>query len=121
MIVQDVLGVMYTQAAARDRGWLLGVLDAVTWIFAIATINISVTALQGHDTGLKVAVIVLVTAANFFGSKLGQVIGTRFIKPIPDPLVKILLDKKIITLSDWAATQPQKNRHIKALLEREAS
>jgi len=113
MVFQDCLGVMMVQAEARDRGWLAGALDACGWLFGIATTTISVSALQGHDTGLKIAVIVAVSAANILGSKLGQMIGTRFIKPIPNPLIKILINKGVITEADWMATQPAKNRYVR--------
>ena len=95
MVVQDVVGVCLVQAEARDRGWLSGALDAVGWLFAIATTSISVTALQGHDTGLKVALVGAVTAANVFGSTLGQVIGKRYIKPLPSPL-----EARMVALED---------------------
>lgn len=86
MVFQDVLGTCLTQAQARDRAVLSGWLDTVAWGAAIATTSISVTALQGHNTGLKVAVIAGVSAANFCGSWLGTIIGKRYIKPLPSAL-----------------------------------
>jgi len=112
MVVQDCLAVMMVQAEARDRGWTAGFLDAAGWMFGIATTTISVTALQGHSTGLKIAVVIAVTAANIIGSKTGQVIGTRYIKPLPNPLVQLLIDKDIITETEWLSTQHPKNKHV---------
>jgi len=75
MVVTDVL----VQAEARNRGWLAGWMDTAQWIVGITTTTITVTALQGHDMTEKVAVVVLVSAANLFGTKLGQMIGQRYV------------------------------------------
>lgn len=80
MVVQDILGVLMVQAEARNRGWLTGTFDSLGWLAAIFTTTLSVTALQGHDTTLKVVVVAAVTAANFAGSLIGVAIGKRFIK-----------------------------------------
>jgi hypothetical protein len=80
MLIQDILGTLLVQAEARNRALLSAALDAVGWGAAIATTTISVSALQGHDLGLKVLVIVAVTAANIVGSWAGVVIGKRFIR-----------------------------------------
>ena len=79
MVVTDVLGVVMVQAEARNRGWLAGWMDTAQWIVGITTTTITVTALQGHDMTEKVAVVVLVSAANLFGTKLGQMIGQRYV------------------------------------------
>lgn len=79
MVVTDVLGVIMVMAEARNRGWLAGWMDTAQWIVGITTTTITVTALQGHSTSEKVLVVVLVSAANLFGTKLGQVIGHRFV------------------------------------------
>ena len=80
MVCQDVMGTLMVMAEARSRGWLAGVFDSAMWLFGIATTTISVTALQGHSTSEKVAVLVLVTAANLVGSRLGVYMGNRFVK-----------------------------------------
>lgn len=79
MVVTDVLGTVMVMAEARNRGWLAGWCDTAQWIVGIATTTISVTALQGHSLSTKVWVVVLVSAANLFGTKLGQLIGKRFV------------------------------------------
>ncbi len=79
MVITDVLGVVMVMAEAHGRGWLAGWMDTAQWLVGITTTTITVTALQGHDFSEKVAVVVLVSAANLFGTKLGQVIGSRFV------------------------------------------
>lgn len=80
MVIQDVFGVLLTQAQARNHGWLAGTFDSLQWGAAIVTTTVSVTALQGHDLPFKVAVIAAVTVANFAGALLGVALGKRFIK-----------------------------------------
>lgn len=80
MVAQDVLATILVQAEARNRKVLAGCMDSLQWGFGIATTAISVTALQGHDTGEKVAVVIAVTAANFIGTFVGTAIGERFVK-----------------------------------------
>ena len=75
MVAQDVLGSVMVMAEAGNRGWLAGFMDTLGWYVAIATTTISVTALQGHNTTEKVLVLVLVGAANLFGTKLGVASG----------------------------------------------
>lgn len=75
MAVTDVLGACMVMAEAAERGWLAGFLDMAGWYVSIATTTISVTALQGHDTAEKVAVLILVGAANLLGTRLGVLTG----------------------------------------------
>jgi hypothetical protein len=77
MVVTDVLGVIMVQAEAANRGWLAGLMDSLGWLFSIATTTISVTALSGHSMEKKILVVSFVTAANFLGTKLGQIMGQR--------------------------------------------
>ncbi len=79
MVVTDILGVVMVQAEARNRGWLAGWMDTAAWLVGITTTTLTVTTLQGHSTVDKVAMVTLVSAANLFGTKLGQVIGARFV------------------------------------------
>ena len=80
MVVQDILAVLLTDAEARNRGWLAGILDSAVWLFAIATTTIAVTALQGHSLAGKVELVVFVSVANLIGMRLGVWIGKRYIK-----------------------------------------
>ena len=66
-------------AENRGHGWIAGWLSAVTWCVNITGITIAVTALQGHSFWLKTAVILAALVANFFGAKLGQVAGQRYV------------------------------------------
>lgn len=80
MLIQDIIAVPLTQAEARNRAHLAGVLDTLGWLVAIATTFISVDTLQGHDMTRKIAVIVVVSAANYIGTLVGVRIGKRFVK-----------------------------------------
>jgi hypothetical protein len=82
MVCQDILAVCMCQAENRGRGWAAGVLDAASWIAALVTYHYSLNSVNGHNSSLKVAVILAVTAANVIGSKSGQYVGDRF---FPDP------------------------------------
>ena len=79
MLFTDVLGTVMVIAEAHEQGWLAGWMDTAQWLVGITTTTITVTALQGHNLNQKIAVIVLVSAANLFGTKLGQMIGSRFV------------------------------------------
>jgi hypothetical protein len=80
MFTQDVLAVCLVQAEARNRAGLAALLDAVMWGAAITTTSISVTTLQGHSLGHKVAVVAAVSAANLAGSWTGVMVGKRLIR-----------------------------------------
>ena len=80
MVAQDVLAVCMTQAEARNKGLLAGLLDAGMFLFALATYHLSLNALNGHSMTEKIIVIGAVTAANILGSLLGVKIGKRWIK-----------------------------------------
>ncbi len=79
MAVTDVLGVVLVQAEAKNRGWLAGIMDASQWGVGITTTTLSVTAFQGHSLSEKVLVGGFVTLANVLGTKLGQLIGKRYV------------------------------------------
>ena len=80
MVVTDILGVMLVQAEARNHGWMAGSLDAAQWIPGIICSEVTITILQGHSWTGKALVILSVSAANIFGTKLGQLFGTKYIK-----------------------------------------
>jgi hypothetical protein len=83
MVASDVLATIMVQAEAANRGWLAGAMDTAGWYVGITTTTISVTTLNGNNTDAKVAVLVLVGAANLFGTKLGQVTGQRLLRRFP--------------------------------------
>jgi hypothetical protein len=83
MVATDVLGTVMVMAEAKERGWLAGIMDCLGWYVSILTTTISVTSLQGHDTTQKVWVLVLVGAANIFGTKLGVVTGRALMRRYP--------------------------------------
>lgn len=80
MLVQNILGVLMTQAEARNKGWLTGILDSLGWIAAIVTTSITISALDGHSLSLKIWMITGVTLANLFGSLWGVWLGRKFIR-----------------------------------------
>ena len=79
MAVQDVLSTVMVMAEAKNRGWLAGIMDGLCWIVGITTTTISINALNGHSLSTKIAVIALVTLANVFGTKAGQLVGQRYV------------------------------------------
>jgi choline-glycine betaine transporter len=79
MVVSDVLSVVLVQAEARNKANLSGVMDTLGWGASIIVTFATLHALGGTDMALKVAVIVAVSAANYFGSWWGVVIGKRFV------------------------------------------
>ena len=80
MFLQDLIAVPLTQAEARNRAHLAGLLDTIGWLVAITTTFLSVDTLQGHDFSKKVGVVVGVSLANYFGTVLGTKLGKRFVK-----------------------------------------
>jgi hypothetical protein len=80
MVVQDVIGTAQTQAAARNRATLTGLLDVFGWLVTISTTTIGVNALDSRDLVAKAVIISVISAANFIGSAGGVKIGARFIK-----------------------------------------
>ena len=80
MLLQDLIAVPLTQAEARNRAHLAGLLDTVGWLVAITTTFVSVNTLQGHDLTAKVLVVVLVSASNYFGTMTGTKLGKRWVK-----------------------------------------
>ena len=80
MLIQDVLAVLLVQAEARNQAHLSALLDCLMWPAAMACTTITVTALQGHQFGLKAEVVAAVTVANAAASYAGVYIGKRWIR-----------------------------------------
>jgi hypothetical protein len=79
MFAEDIGGALLTQAMARNRANLSGMLDSLTWIAGIFTAAWSLDAIDGHSLALKAVVIAAVSVANYAGSALGVKVGKRFI------------------------------------------
>lgn len=79
MLFTDVLGTVMVVAESKGRGWLAGWCDTSGWLVSITTTTISVASLTGHDVARKIAVVVFVSFANLFGTKLGSWVGSRFV------------------------------------------
>ncbi len=84
MLVQDILGALLTQAQARDKARLAGLLDASTWLIALLTLDWSLNAINSHNEVLRWSVIGAVSVANYVGSNLGTRLGARLVK-VQDP------------------------------------
>lgn len=81
MVGQDITYTIVVMAEARNRGWLAGAFDFVSWYVGIFTTAISVAALNGHNTEEKIYVLILVGLANLFGTRLAVGIGKRITGP----------------------------------------
>lgn len=80
MVTEDILAAIMTQATARNRANLAGIMDTLGWLAGILTTTWTVTALQGHDTPYKIAMVLSVSLANYVGSMAGVLIGKRYVK-----------------------------------------
>lgn len=80
MVASDVLATIMVMAEAKEMGWLAGFMDMAGWYVSIATTSISVSTLSGHNTMDKVYVLVFVGLSNVFGTKLGQMTGSKLLK-----------------------------------------
>lgn len=111
MATQDIVSVAMVQAESRNRKALAGGLDVIAWLAAFLTLHNSLDAINGHDAALKVAVILVVSAANFVGSYTGTWLGERYIKPAQDPLADLLVAKGVLSADEVAALRaPQQHR-----------
>lgn len=79
MVCADILGTVMVMAEARNRGWLAGWMDTAQYLVGIVCTTIMVTILQDHSWSEKVIALGAISAANLFGTKLGQMIGHRFV------------------------------------------
>ena len=109
MCAQDILSVAMVQAEARNKKALAGALDVFAWIAAFLTIHNAQDAMNGHNQGLKIAIVLVVSAANFIGSYTGTLLGEKFIKPAPDLLAAALVAKGLITHEEIEAAKPVKS------------
>jgi hypothetical protein len=89
MLVQDLIAVPLVQAESQYRAHMAACLDVAGWLVAIATTSIAVNALTGHDTDKKIAVVLVVSTANYVGTYSGVKLGKRFRQT--DPVIVDLL------------------------------
>lgn len=85
MLFSDIIATIMVQAEARNKSHLAGILDAVGWLVSMVVTFETVTALQGHNMGLKIGVIIFVTAANYIGTLIGTKLGQRWVKADDSP------------------------------------
>ena len=98
MVATDILGTVMVMAEAAGRGWLAGIMDTLGWLVSITTLTISVTALQGHSWTEKTWVVGLVSLANLFGTKAGQMIGSHLLKNKTLGRGKVTLEDRVAAL-----------------------
>lgn len=71
MFAQNIITCVLQQARLEDKSTLAGALSALSWLVSIFTTSWSVSAINGHNLGLKLAVLGAVSFANFVGSFSG--------------------------------------------------
>jgi len=76
MVIQDVLAVCMVQAENRSHGWIAGYCDAGMWLMAAFSYGQTFNS-HGRE---HVFVVVVITAANVFGNRLGVYVGNKYIK-----------------------------------------
>jgi len=79
MVLVDIMATICTQAEAANRGWLAGAMDALGWLPGIVCTTIAVTQLTSPSWSARIWVLALVSVANVFGTKLGQITGKRLL------------------------------------------
>lgn len=77
MFGQDLLSTWLVQAESEYLAARAGLLDTANWPMGMAVTFTTVTALQGHDLTLKIAVCAAVSAANCTGTSTAVRIGRR--------------------------------------------
>jgi hypothetical protein len=79
MLGVDITGTIMVQAEAKQRGWLAGTLDAVQWPMGMVTTYLTIEALAHPSLSTKALVVGFVTVANLGGTKVGQIVGKRYV------------------------------------------
>ncbi len=80
MFVQDTLSVIKFQAASRNRGWIVAILDSFIYIVTIVGVTIAAFTLHGNNLLEKGLVMGWVIAGTVGGSLLGAKIGERYVE-----------------------------------------
>ncbi len=80
MVWQDIFEVFKDQSQARNRAVLAGLFDTLMYLGLVASMTVSVTVLQAHNTSHKIEALVIISVANFIGQFTGVIIGARYIK-----------------------------------------
>jgi hypothetical protein len=80
MIGQDLSLTWLVQAEARNKWVLAGLLDSVGFLLQVATFGVSIDAIIKHGlTSQTIILLVVLTAANFIGSGMGTLLGSKWI------------------------------------------
>lgn len=87
MFLQDLLGVGLVQAEARNKANLAAIFDSLGYFAALATMAISINAVNGGSLSEKALVLGFVSVANYAGTYLGVRLGKRWIPDDAGPRV----------------------------------
>lgn len=93
MVLADIISVGQTQAEARGRANLAGILDTVGYFAGLVTTFLAIDSLNGNDMTKKIAIIGAVSVANYLGSWMGVKIGEKYIK-VQAPEAEIVVTEK---------------------------
>ena len=80
MVAEDVLLTWLTQAEARNRWVLAGFLDCAGFLAQVTTFGVSIDAIvKGGLDSRTLIVLGALTVANFCGTGLGTLLGSKWI------------------------------------------
>lgn len=80
MIAQDLLLTWMVQAEARNKWVLAGLLDCLGFLAQVATFGVSIDAIVKHGLTRETWIILgALTIANFIGTGLGTLLGSKWI------------------------------------------
>ena len=97
MLGANIVSTILVQAEARNRALLSALLSTLAWLLGLMVAFYVITALQGNDLALKIAVIIAASAANFAGTLAGVWVGERYVKDGPAT--------RLARLEAWAYTR----------------
>jgi hypothetical protein len=88
MFADDLIMTVLTQAEARNRWLLAGILDSIGWVFGLIVVATAVGTVLDHGLSRQtIEVVAAVTVANFAGTAAGTLIGKRWVTtPTDDAL-----------------------------------
>lgn len=80
MIAQDLLLTWLVQAESRNRWALAGILDCAGFLTQVVTFGVSIGAIVQHGLTRETwLILAALTVANFIGTGLGTLLGSRWI------------------------------------------
>lgn len=80
MVLQDLLLTWMVQAEARNRWVLAGLLDCAGFLAQVTTFGVSIDAIVKNGLNARTLwVLAALTIANFIGTGLGTLLGSKWI------------------------------------------